>query len=129
MYMNVLRSYAVFMIYLSIGLTIVGLTQVFPYSVDVAGISTTELISSISEDEETIQNLTASGNIVEYAIATGYMAWQAVKMIVAVLFFVLGGFAAVLELLGVSSAIAILLQGGVDFLILFEFSQTLFNRG
>jgi hypothetical protein len=117
------------MIYLSIGLTIVGLTQIFPYSVDVAGISTTELITSISEDEATIQSLISSGNIVEYAIAAGYMGWQALKMIVAVLFFVLGGFAAILELLGVSSEIALLLQAGVDFLILFEFSQTLFNRG
>jgi len=38
MYMQTLRSYSVFMVFLSIALTVVGLTQVFPYSVDVAGI-------------------------------------------------------------------------------------------
>lgn len=127
--MNTLRSYAVFMIFMSMSLTIVGFTQVFPYSVDVAGISTTELISSLSEDKQTIRSLTESGNIVEYAIAVGYMGWEAVKIVVAVMFFVLGGFAAILELLGVSTEIALLLQAGVDFLIVFEFGQTLFNRG
>lgn len=117
------------MIFVSIALTIVGLTQVFPYSVDVAGLSTSDLLNSISEDENTIRSLTESGNIVEYAVASGYIAWEGVKIIVSVMMFVLGGFAEILILLGVESAIAVLLQAGVDFLIIFEFGQTLFNRG
>jgi hypothetical protein len=117
------------MIFISISLTIVGLTQVFPYSVDVAGISTAELMNSITEDENTIKNLIESGNIVEYAIATGYMTWEGVKIFFSVLMFVLGGFAEILILLGLDSAIAVLLQAGIDFLIIFEFGQTLFVRG
>lgn len=64
-----------FIIYLSIALTVVGLTQVFPYSVDVAGLSTSDLLNSIQDDEETIRNPTESGNLVEYTIASGYIAW------------------------------------------------------
>ena len=127
--MQVLRSYAVFMLYMSMALTIVGLTQVFPYSVDIAGVNTNDLINSLTEDEQTIKNLTESGNIIDYAIATGYMGWEAVKIVVAVMLFVLGGFGSILILLGIQTEIAILLQAGVDFLIMFEFGQTLFNRG
>ena len=129
MYLQVLRSYSVFMVFISIALAIVGFTQVFPYSVDVAGLSTSDLLNSIQEDEETIKNLTESGNIVEYAVASGYIAWEGVKIVVSVLMFVLGGFYEILILLGVESAIAVLLQAGVDFLVLFEFGQTIFNRG
>lgn len=129
MYLQVLRQYSVFMIFVSIALAIVGLANVFPYSVDVAGLSTSYLLNSITEDKETIKNLTESGNIVEYAVAVGYMGWQGVKIVVSVMLFVLGGFAEILILLGIDSAIAILLQAGIDFLIIFEFGQTLFNRG
>jgi len=66
---------------------------------------------------------------VEYTIAVGYMGWEGVKIVVSVLMFVLGGFYEILILLGVESAIAVLLQAGVDFLVLFEFGQTIFNRG
>jgi hypothetical protein len=117
------------MVFVSIALTIVGLTQVFPYAVDIAGLNTSDLLNSITEDENAIRNLTESGNIVEYAVAAGYVAWEGVKIVISVMMFVLGGFAAILVLLGVDSAIAILLQGGIDFLIIFEFGQTLFNRG
>lgn len=129
MYLQVLRQYSVFMIFFSIALAIVGLANVFPYSVDVAGLSTSDLLNSIQEDEETVKNLTESGNIIEYTIASGYMAWEGVKIVVSVLMFVLGGFYEILVLLGVQSAIAVLLQAGVDFLVLFEFGQTIFNRG
>lgn len=129
MYLQTLRSYSVFMVFISIALTIVGFTQVFPYSVDIAGLSTSDLLKSISEDEEIIKSLTESGNIVEYAVASGYIAWEGVKIIVSVLMFVLGGFAEILILLGVDSAIAVLLQGGIDFLVIFELGQTIFNRG
>lgn len=117
------------MVFVFIALTIVGLTQVFPYQVDIAGLSTSDLLSSITEDENTIRSLTESGNIVEYAIASGYIAWEGVKIVISVMLFVLGGFADILMFTGVDSAIAILLQGGIDFLIIFEFGQTLFNRG
>jgi hypothetical protein len=117
------------MVYISIALAIVGLANVFPYSVDVAGLSTSDLLNSIQEDESTIRSLTESGNIVEYAVASGYIAWEGVKIIVSVLMFVLGGFAEILILLGVDSAIAVLLQAGIDFLVIFEFGQTIFNRG
>ncbi len=129
MYLQVLRQYSLFMVFFSIALAIVGLANVFPYSVDVAGLSTSDLLNSIQEDEETIKNLTESGNIVEYAVASGYIAWEGVKIVVSVLMFVLGGFYEILVLLGVESAIAVLLQAGVDFLVLFEFGQTIFNRG
>lgn len=129
MYLQVLRSYSIFMVFVFIALTIVGLTQVFPYQVDIAGLSTSDLLSSITEDENTIRSLTESGNIVEYAIASGYIAWEGVKIVISVMLFVLGGFADILMFTGVDSAIAILLQGGIDFLIIFEFGQTLFNRG
>lgn len=129
MYLQVLRQYSVFMVYISIALAIVGLANVFPYSVDVAGLSTSDLLNSIQEDESTIRSLTESGNIVEYAVASGYIAWEGVKIIVSVLMFVLGGFAEILILLGVDSAIAVLLQAGIDFLVIFEFGQTIFNRG
>ncbi len=129
MYLQVLRQYSIFMVYISIALAIVGLANVFPYQVDIAGLSTSELLNSISEDENIIKSLTESGSIVEYAVASGYIAWEAVKIIVSVLMFVLGGFAEILILLGVESAIAVLLQAGIDFLVIFEFGQTLFNRG
>jgi len=129
LYLQVLRSYSVFMIYTSIALAIVGLSQVFPYSVDIAGLSTSYLLNSLQEDQETIKNLTESGNIVEYSIAVGYMGWEGIKIVVSVMMYVLGGFAAILMLLGIDSAIAVLLQAGIDFLIVFEFGQTLFNRG
>lgn len=129
MYLQVLRSYSVFMIFISIALAIVGFTQVFPHSVDVAGLSTSDLLSSIQEDENTIRSLTESGNIVEYAIASGYIAWEGIKIVISVMLLVLGGFAEILILLGVESAIAVLVQAGIDFLIVFEFGQTIFNRG
>lgn len=129
MYMNTLRSYSIFMGFVSIALTIVGLTQVFPYAVDIAGINTSDLLNSITEDENTIRSLTESGNIVEYAVAAGDIAWKGVKIIVSVLMFVLGGFAEILILLDVYSAIAVLLQGNIDFLVILELGQTLFNRG
>lgn len=127
--MQVLRSYSVFMVYISIALTVVGLTQVFPYVVDVAGLNTTDLLNSVQEDENTIRSLTESGDIVEYAVAVGYMSWEGVKIVVSVLMFVLSGFAEILILLGIDSAISVLLQAGIDFLIIFEFGQTLFVRG
>lgn len=129
MYLQTLRSYSVFMVFISIALTIVGFTQVFPYSVDIAGLSTSDLLKSITEDENTIRSLTESGNLVEYAVASGYIAWEGVKIVISVMLFVLGGFAEILILLGIDSAIAVLLQAGVDFLIIFEFGQTIFNRG
>lgn len=129
MYLQVLRQYSIFMVYVSIALAIVGLANVFPYSVDVAGLSTSELLNSIQEDENTIRSLIDSGNIVEYTVAMGYMAWEAVKIVISVMMFVLGGFAEILILLGVESAIAVLLQAGIDFLVIFEFGQTIFNRG
>jgi|GEM_PF-2596820 len=130
MYQQVLRQYSVFMVFVSIAFAIVGLANVFPYSVDIAGLSTSELLNSITEDENTIRSLTESGNIVEYSIAAGCMAWEGVKIVVSVMMFVLGGFAEILILLGVDTAIAVLLQAGIDFLIIFEFGQTIFvNRG
>jgi hypothetical protein len=86
-------------------------------------------MNSISEDEATIQGLTESGNIMEYAAATGLMAWEGVKIIIAVLIFVLGGFAEILIMLGIDSAITVPLQAGVDFLVLFELGQILFVKG
>ncbi|MDY0129588.1 MAG: hypothetical protein RBR63_05325 [Methanosarcina vacuolata] len=101
----------------------------FPYSSDIAGLSTSDLLNSIQEDEETIRNLTESGNIVEYTVASGYIAGEGVKIVVSVMMFVLGGFAEILILFGVETTIAVLLQAGIDFLIIFEFGQTLFARG
>mgnify|MGYP001305664688 CR=1 FL=1 len=43
--------------------------------------------------------------------------------------FVLGGSVEDLMLLGVDSTIAMLLQGGIDFLIIFEFGQTVLTEG
>lgn len=82
----------IFTVYISIALTVVGLTQVFPYAVDVSGINTTDLLNSIQEYENTIKSLTESGNIVEYTVAVGYIAWEGMKIIVSVLMFVLGEF-------------------------------------
>jgi len=126
--MNELRSYASIMLYMSIALTIVGLTNVFPYEVSVAGVDTGELMAGIASDWADIEGLITAGNPLEYTLAAGLLAWECVKIIIAVLLFVFGGFGAVLSMFGIDSAICALLQIGVDFLILFELSQTVFVK-
>lgn len=124
MYMNTLRSYAEIMLLMSISLTIVGLTNVFPYSVEIVGVNTSDLMTGVSSDITTIQGLINTGNPLEYTIAVGYLLWAGIKIIISVFLFVFGGFGSVLKLFGIHSDICSLLQIIVDFVIAFELAQT-----
>jgi hypothetical protein len=117
------RSYALTMLIIQVGLAFVGLTGIYPVSISVAGISTTAFLSSMEADlSNLVYNITHPG-VVEYISAFYLVCMLAVKVVLSFLVFIFAGFGLVFAAIGFPAYIYAPLQIIVDAVVLYDFAE------
>lgn len=122
-----LRSYYMIMIWISVGFGLVGLTNIFPFEMEVIGINLNDLQDGIIEDyDDFVAGLANGDNVLEYFNVLGTFLWMAIKIVMAAFVVVFGGFGMVMYSTGlIPLSVCALIQIPIDAMILFELGQHL----